>query len=248
MSLSLRRLTPILIILLLAAATRIINVSQWPAWTDEGWSTYAASDHRIEVILDKVAQDRHPPLYFLSLSAWWSIAGDSRLALRLLSIMSGLLTVAVVYRIGVDWFGVRAGRYAALLLAILDVAIYYSQEIRHYGWLMLAVSLMTLFFLRYLRRPSRSLWIAYTLSVVFMFYSLYIGVLTLAVQVIIGLLWWRAPRREKLILAGAWAAAVILYAPWLVAISKQASILAGGIDGYLTNLSALLTVSTFLFG
>ena len=91
--------------MLLAAAVRIINAGHWPVWTDEGWSTWAASDHRIDVILDNVAKDRHPPLYFLSLSAWWTIAGDSRIALRFLSIASGLLTVAAVYRIGADWFG-----------------------------------------------------------------------------------------------------------------------------------------------
>src|SRR5258708_26463131 len=79
---SLRRSTPIypiLAVLLLAAAVRIINSSQWPVWTDEGWSTWAASDHRIEVILEKVSEDRHPPLYFLSLSAWWTLAAHSRL-------------------------------------------------------------------------------------------------------------------------------------------------------------------------
>ncbi|MEP7290030.1 MAG: glycosyltransferase family 39 protein [Chloroflexota bacterium] len=241
-------LIPIVALLLLAAAVRIVNVSHWPVWTDEGWSTWAASDHRIEVILDKVAQDRHPPLYFLSLSAWWTIAGYSRLALRFLAIASGLLAVAVVYRIGYDWFDRRTGIYAALLLAMLDVAIYYSQEIRHYGWLVLAVSLMTLFFLRYLRRPRTTLWIAYMLSVAFMFYSLYIGVLVLAIQIVIGLLFWRATWRDKAKLASAWIAAVILYIPWLVVLSRQLSILTGGIDGYPTNLATLLTVSQILFG
>src|SRR5215831_7071934 len=95
---TLARLIPVLAILLLAAATRIINVSGWPVWTDEGWSTWAASDHHLNVILSRVAQDRHPPLYFLSLSVWWSVAGYSRIALRFLSIAGGLLTVAAVYR------------------------------------------------------------------------------------------------------------------------------------------------------
>jgi hypothetical protein len=85
-----RRLVPILAILLLAATTRIVNAGHWPVWTDEGWSTWAASDHHLDVILDKVSQDRHPPLYFLSLSAWWTVAGNSRIALRFLSIASGI--------------------------------------------------------------------------------------------------------------------------------------------------------------
>ncbi len=244
----LKRLLPILIILLLAAATRIVNAGHWPVWTDEGWSTWAASDHRVDVILDNVAKDRHPPLYFLSLSAWWTIAGDSRIALRFLSIASGLLTVAAVYRIGADWFGRSAARYAALLVAVLDVAIYYSQEIRHYGWLVLSVCLMTLCFLRYLRRPQMNVLIAYTLSVAFMFYSLYIGVLALAVQIGIGLLAWRGSRRDKVRLIGAWIVAGVLYVPWLVALSQQFNILTEGIDGYPTSFAGLLTVLGILFG
>jgi hypothetical protein len=244
----LRRLTPILIILILAAVTRITSAGHWPVWTDEGWSTWAASDHRLEVILDKVAGDRHPPLYFLSLSAWWTTAGNSRIALRFLSIAGGILAVAVVYRIGRDWFGLSAAFYSAFLLAVLDVAIYFSQEIRHYSWLVLSVCLMTLCFLRYLRQPRLNILILYTLSTPFMLYSLYIGVLILAVQILVGLFVWRGSRRDKGLLILAWIGAAVLYLPWLVALSRQLGILVGGIDGYPSTLAGLLTVATILFG
>ena len=81
-----KRLLPILAILLLAATVRIINSSSWPPWTDEGWSIYAVSDHNLGVILNReITQDRHPPLYFLSLSAWETVAGDVRSALALVN-------------------------------------------------------------------------------------------------------------------------------------------------------------------
>jgi Dolichyl-phosphate-mannose-protein mannosyltransferase len=243
-----RRLTPILAILLLAAVVRIIGAGHWPVWTDEGWSTWAASDHNLGVILGRVALDRHPPLYFLTLSAWWTLAGYSRIALRFVGIASGLIGIAATYRIGLDWFGRRAAIYAALLLSLLDVAIYYSQEIRHYGWLMLAVALMTLYFLRYLRKPRASLLILYTLSLVFMLYSLYIGVLVLAVQGVVGLFIWRGSWRDKRNLVLAWLAALILYIPWLVVISRQLGILEGGIDGLPTNWDSLVTMAGILFG
>ncbi|MBN1202499.1 MAG: glycosyltransferase family 39 protein [Anaerolineae bacterium] len=244
---------PALLILLLAAAARIHGTAQRPAWTDEGWSAWAARDHRVEVVVDKLAQDRHPPLYFLSLSGWWSVAGPSRVALRWLSVGAGLLTVAAAYRVGADWFGHRSARYGALLLAVLDLAIYYSQEIRHYGFLMLAVCLMTLFFLRYLRRPCRSVWIAYTLSIAFMLYSLYLGLLVLAVQGIVGLLIWQGTRRQKAGLIAAWTGAAVLYLPWLIVIiTEQWDTLTEGIGGfpgsYDTTLANLLPVSELVFG
>lgn len=247
-SVSATPLLAILLILLLAATTRIVNAGHFPVWTDEGWSTWATSDHRLEVILDKVAQDRHPPLYFLSLSAWWTIAGNSRIALRFLSIAGGILTVAVVYRIGADWFGRSVARYAALLVAVLDVTVYFSQEIRHYSWLTLSICLMTLFFLRYLQRPRTSSLIGYVFSIAFMLYSLYIGVLTLMVQIGIGLLAWRGSIRKKTYLVAAWIIAVILYAPWLIALSRQLNTLVDGIDGYATTFDGLLTILGILFG
>src|SRR5258708_13547062 len=135
----------------------MVNAGHTPVWTDGGWSTWGGSDHNLGVILERVAHDRHPPLYFMTLSAWWTLAGYSRIALRFLGIASGLLSIAVIYRVGLDWFGQRAAMYAALLLALLDVAIYYSQEIPPYGWLMLAVSPRSPYFLRHLLRHLRRL-------------------------------------------------------------------------------------------
>jgi hypothetical protein len=225
----LKRLLPILSILLLAAALRIINASPWPVWTDEGWTTWAVSDHRLGVVLHQIAQDRHPPLYFVALSAWETLAGDSRLSLRFLSIAAGLLTVALTYRIGTDLFGRRAGLYGALLLSVLHMAVYYSQEIRHYGWLTLSVTLMTLLFVRYLRHPTRRLLVAYSLSIALMLYTLYFGVLFLAIHGVVGLFLWRASWQKKAGLVAAWLAAFVLYIPWLIALFRQLPSLASGI-------------------
>jgi len=224
-----KRLIPIVGILLLAAATRIINVSGWPVWTDEGWSAYVASDPGLNVVLNQVAADRHPPLYFLTLSVWETLAGNSRLALRFLSIAAGLLTVALTYRIGKDLFGQRVGLYAALLLAVLHLAVYYSQEIRNYGWLTLSVTLMTLLFVRYLQRPRRWLLIGYALSIVLMLYTLYFGVLFLAIHGVVWLFLWCATWRTKVALVAAWLGAALLYIPWLIVIIQQLQYLAGGI-------------------
>ncbi|MBN1678889.1 MAG: glycosyltransferase family 39 protein [Anaerolineae bacterium] len=246
-------LLPVVIILLLAAAARFDGVAERPVWTDEGWSAWAARDHDINVIWDKLAQDRHPPLYFMTLSAWWTLAGPSRLALRFLSIAGGLLTVAVAYRIGADWLGRRAARFGALLLAVLDIAVYYSQEIRHYGWLVLSVSLMSLFFLRYLRRPRAWTLVAYSLSITGMLYNLYLGLLVLGVQGVVGLLLWRGSRRDKAGLIAAWAGALVLYGPWLsVILSEQWRDFGPGIGGfpnsYDSTAGSLKTLSELLFG
>jgi uncharacterized membrane protein len=244
----LSRLSAILAILLLAAAVRIVNVSSWPVWTDEGWSTWAASDHRFDVILDKVAHDRHPPLYFLSLSAWSSVAGESRLALRFLSIISGLLTVALVYRLSADWFDRTTCAYAALLVAILQSVVYYTQEIRHYGWLIFASCLTLLLFLRYLRRPRLGILLLYMMSVALVPYIEYSGVLLFLVHVLVGLIAWRGTLRQKLGLIVAWAGAIFLFMPWLAVALLQFRSLAQGVPAYFTTINGLFSLFDVLFG
>ncbi len=252
--------------LLLAAALRIIGAGGYPVWTDEGWSIWAASSPA--TVIERVAADRHPPLYFAALSLWRIPAGDSHIALRFLSIAGGLILVAAVYRIGADWFGRRAGVFALWLMAALPAAVYYGQEVRHYGWLATFSALSWLIFLRYLRRPRRSLWIGYVLSVAALLYTLYFGVLTLAVQGVVGVIALGvdfrrgarpsnrrlpAPTNPLRIwgLIAAWIAAAILYAPWLyVILTQQAKLLSTGIQGAPGTLTAenVLLILQIVFG
>jgi hypothetical protein len=216
------------LVLVLAAATRIIHSSSYPVWTDEGWTIWATQSHDFNTEVNTLANDRHPPAYFLALSAWSSLTGESRVVLRYLSVMIGLLAVAVVYRVGHDWYGHRAGLYAALLLAVLSMPVYYSQEIRHYGLLALATALMSLCFLRYLRRPTPRRLIPYVLATVLMLYTQWLGLAILALQIGYGLVIWRGTWRQKGYLFGAWLVAFILYVPWLTTALVQIGANVGG--------------------
>ncbi|HVU14284.1 MAG TPA: hypothetical protein VHD90_23560, partial [Phototrophicaceae bacterium] len=152
-----------------------------------------------------------------------------------------------------DVFGRRTGIYALALFAALPIAVYYAQEVRHYGWLALFSALSWLIFLRYLRKPSRGLWIAYVLSITALIYTLYFGAFTLLMQGIVVLvvpfsdqrrdMARHAPTRNVLrqwlpfILA--WIAAAILYIPWFyVIVTQQADILGSGINGFPGTLAA----------
>lgn len=241
----------VLVALLLAAALRIPTAGDFPVWTDEGWSIWAAQAH----VIDVVAADRHPPLYFAALTVWRAVVGDSHLALRFLSIAAGLLTVAVTYRLATDGFGRRAGVIAAFGIAALPSAVYYAQEIRHYGFLTLFAALSWLFLLRWMKEktpnvdanfrggdplgrphtesPARRLiWLAYTLSITASLYTLYFAVFPLFAQGVAVLI-WHAPIRRKLGVLAAWIAAGVLYLPWVyVILTRQAGILQSGIAGF----------------
>lgn len=237
------RVWSVALILLFAAALRMIGAGSYPLWTDEGWSVWAASGDWLAITAD----DRHPPLYFGLLAVWRDLVGESRLALRFLSIAFSLIAVAAVYRIGADARSQRAGMFAALGMVALPMAVYYSQEIRHYGLLTLWAALSWLFLLRLLARPNRWRWLAYALSVCGLMYTLYFGVFVLIAQGVTLLLsrrrWWALT---------AWLAAGAAYLPWLIVVlTRQASFLAFGIGanpGTLRLPERLWDVVSLLFG
>lgn len=225
-----RRLGLPLALLFIVFAVRLVGVNDFPVWTDEGWTVWA-TEHLADT-LPNIAADRHPPLYFLSLSLWQDVAGMSRVSLRLLSIYSAVLTAAVMWRLAVRVRGARAGVVALLLFAVMPSAVYYTREIRHFGWLMLTVSLSSWLFLRLLHRPTWARYTLYAVSVALVMYTLYMGFFVILIQVIIGFFVWRGRLIDKAKLIGAWALALGLFAPWLyVIIRYQLELMSVGIAG-----------------
>ena len=240
------------LILLVAAGSRMTGIANRPVWTDEGFMAWISTDVDLDETLDEVEfWDRHSPLYVYVLAGWRQVAGDSRLALRFWAVMSGIIATALVYRIGADHIGVRAGQYAALLFAVLQITVDYGQEMRAYGWLVMVVCSMAFFFLRYLRHPRPRWLIGFTLSIALMLYTVYLGVLLLAVMGLITLL-WRGAWRHRFALLGAVAAGVVLFTPWLIVMLRQSDRMKSGIEGapgtYATTWDNLLVLSEFVLG
>jgi 4-amino-4-deoxy-L-arabinose transferase-like glycosyltransferase len=232
----LRVYLPIVLVLLIAAGVRMFGTATLPVTTDEGWTTWAISEPNIVDVVEKVAADRHPPLYFLALAAWQRVAGESAIALRLLNVLVGVLTVALVCRVADETFGrtAKAGHediswYAMLIYAVLPIAVYYTQEIRHYGWFTAATVLSSLAFVRVLRSPTNRRLILYSLSVALMMYLLYYGVWLALIQAFTVLvLWrgnylrkWRTTWVDRGKVGLAWLGALVIYAPWLFVIARQ---------------------------
>jgi hypothetical protein len=84
-------------VLLLAALLRIYHITQQSIWFDEAfaWNIIIQDD-----MFPRIATDTHPPLYYLMLRVWVFFSGDSPLALRYLSALASIMTVAFVYRVG----------------------------------------------------------------------------------------------------------------------------------------------------
>ncbi|MGQ0602393.1 MAG: glycosyltransferase family 39 protein [Anaerolineales bacterium] len=123
-------------ILLLATLLRFFRIDYQSYWSDEGNPRVLAS-RDVPTIIQNAAAGVHPPGYYILLKFWRDVAGESEFTLRGFSALTGILLVAVVYRVGQSLFGGRAAVIATLLAAINPFLIYYSQEARMYSLLAL---------------------------------------------------------------------------------------------------------------
>lgn len=96
-----------------------------------------------------------PPLYYALAWLWSQAFGTAEFGLRSLSALAGVATIPVVYLVGVELRGRRAGLLAAALAAVNPMLLWYSQEARAYALLAFFCSLSLLYCARALRRRGR---------------------------------------------------------------------------------------------
>lgn len=161
-----------LLILLLAFAVRVFRLDTQSIWYDEGLSIQIAAQDPAQAIALSATTD-HPPLHTLLLGAWMRAAGDSDFVVRYLSVLCGVLVVALTYALG-KRFDERAGLSGAGLIAIASLAVYYSQETRGYMLLTALILIATIAALRLLNGDRRKrVWVAYIAATALALYTHY---------------------------------------------------------------------------
>lgn len=133
------------ILWLLAAFTvgffvRVNGLAAQSLWNDEGTSV-ALAQTNVGAILSAASQDIHPPLYYILLSGWIKAAGISEFSIRFLSVIAGVLVIAVTFRIAREFFKQNIAVMAAVLSALNPFQVYYAQETRMYIWVTLFAAL-----------------------------------------------------------------------------------------------------------
>jgi hypothetical protein len=110
-------------------------------WYDEAFSAWLAQ-LPLKRLLVATLGDVHPPLYYFALWGVNRILGHSEAALRLPSLLAGMLLVCLVVKIGVSLgLSSRSVTVAAAITLFSPFQIYYSQEARGYELLMILTAL-----------------------------------------------------------------------------------------------------------
>jgi uncharacterized membrane protein len=197
----------LLVAIVVAFALRVYMLGAQSLWNDEGTSV-ALSQLSLDAITNGAAHDIHPPLYYYLLHFWMPFVGNTEYAVRFLSVIAGVVTVAIVFRIAYVFFDEEISIIAAYLAAFSPFQVYYSQEARMYIWVTMwaAVSVlaMTEMFKRTEDRGQRTegeplptnsrakrslYWLLYIVSTIAMLYTQYVGAFVVIAENIAFAVW-----------------------------------------------------------
>jgi hypothetical protein len=169
----------LLLVILIAFSLRTTRLNFQPLWWDEGYSLYFATMDLAEMIAG-TASDIHPPFYYALLHLWIALLGPDAVAVRLLSVFAGTLTVPLLYQVGRRLADDQVGMLASLVMAIAPFHVYYSQEVRMYG-LVTLLGLLSVYAVLLLleiqetasRRQQILLWVGYVAITLAAMYTQY---------------------------------------------------------------------------
>lgn len=210
---------------IIALILRLIVLNQ-SLWLDEAINVNNARALDLKSLaLAYSLHDFHPPLYHILLRGWILLFGSSEIAVRIPSIIFGVITVYLTYLIGKKLFEEKTALIGATLMATAPLHIYYSQEARMYALAAALATLSAYFFISILKKDTLGSWLGFIISTTLMLYSDYLPYFLIPIYIIylvlnrkvIGKATHRAFIPAFLII-------FIFLIPWLLIFPKQISV------------------------
>lgn len=146
----LRSLPWVVIILILAFQLRVWQLDARALWFDEGVSlTFAITPIGDVTALHRLFDDTNPPVYRVFLGLTTHFFGVSVFAARYVSVLFGVLGVAVVYALSRSFrLSERVAVVALLVMAVAPVQVFYSREAKGYMLVQFCVLIVAFIWLR----------------------------------------------------------------------------------------------------
>jgi uncharacterized membrane protein len=100
--------------------------------------------------------DTHAPLYFWIIHLWMMIFKDGVLSVRLFSLLMGMISILLAFKVSKYLFTKKAALFSALFMSISAFSVRYAQEARPYALLMV-LGLSCWFFILRFQKYNRNL-------------------------------------------------------------------------------------------
>ena len=144
-------------VILFATWHRFDRLDLSSLWVDEIGQVRAAV-HPWSTFLEAVRKHHAAvPVAYLIQKLWLPL-GKGEFAVRYPAAFFGILTVALMYKLGRDAGGERGGFFAALFAAMLPQLVYYSREARFYSIAAMLSALLLIVFVQSIKRGKGKTW------------------------------------------------------------------------------------------
>ena len=131
-----------------------------PIWHDEA-NAALMSSRNLHDLFEALRQDNNLPVYYVLLSFWMHLFGESEAALRSLSVVFYLAGAGMVFLLGSALYkSRRAALYAVVLYVGSTQLIHQAQTVRMYTLLGFLSAASLLLFVRIFVQENRSRWLA----------------------------------------------------------------------------------------
>lgn len=207
-------------IIILSILLRIYKLGSESLTLDEMATVNVAKKSIEEIILYR---NIHPPFYYIIIHYWIELFGDSEFSIRFPSVIFGVISVYIIYKLGKLIFDEKVGILSAFILSISIFHILYSQTARFYSLLALLVLLSNYYFIKILEEPSQKNTIRqkntvkYIISTLLMIYTHGYGLLYIIVQNIYYLLFKKNIRYWFMVQG----IILIFFIPWINIMIKR---------------------------
>ncbi len=216
-------------LLLLAAITllgfglRLYHLDAQGVWYDESF-TVSHAGKPLGEMMNIVALDAvHPPLHYFLVHEWFEWIGYGSWDARMVSVLFGVAAIPLLFLLTRRFANTQTSLVAALLLAVSQMGVYFSQEARSYEMALCLSLVAALALLRMLDHPNLANTGWFVLAGSLLVYTHYYTAATLAAFGVYGLLFHTRNRRAIWSLIGAGAAIIVLFLPWLAAVLGDAA-------------------------
>jgi mannosyltransferase len=209
------------------AALRFATLDVQSLWYDEAVTARLLRMDLSGLLHAIPDSESSPPLYYVLAWLWTHVFGTGEVGLRSLSALFGTATIPVVWALGRRIGGDRAALFAAALVAVNPMLVWFSQEARAYGLLVLLAALCALLWLRALEQPRPGRAVAWGLVAALALATHYYAIFLVAPQA----LWLLLARGTRARAAGIAPVVVALVALAPLALAQRANDSAAFIRG-----------------
>ena len=214
-----------LLILLFGLFVRTYDLAKESLWNDEAFSVLISNLSLVDLIKEIEVTDVNPPLFYSILHFWIKLFGDSEFSVRFPSLIFGVLSILLIYRLASLMFTKNVGLLSSLLLALSTFHIRYSQEARAYSLMVFFILLSFYFLFKLRKKKDFKNSIFYVVSTTLLIYTHYYGLIILLSQNLIIFLDLLLSKKRKELKMGEWLwlqfFIVIVYLPWSIVLIKH---------------------------